>query len=50
MYAPVVSRFITYQVNLGAVERAYLEAIWQLPALQNWVAAAEQETEILSFS
>jgi len=50
MYAPVVSRFITYQVNLGALERAYLEAIWQLPALQNWVAAAEQETEILSFS
>jgi glutathione S-transferase len=49
MYAPVVSRFITYQVKLGSVERAYLEAIWQLPALQNWVAAAEQETETLAF-
>lgn len=47
MYAPVVSRFITYGVTVGKVETAYMDAIWQLPALQDWLAAAEQETEVL---
>ena len=48
MYAPVVSRFVTYGVKLGKVESEYMEAIWQLEAMQNWLAAGEQETEIIS--
>jgi glutathione S-transferase len=45
MFAPVVSRFITYNVKLDAVARAYAEAIWALPAMQEWVAAAHAEPE-----
>lgn len=40
MYAPVVSRFRTYGVQLGSVPQAYADTIWALPAMQNWTAAA----------
>jgi glutathione S-transferase len=43
-YAPVVSRFRTY--GLGGVPRPtaeYMQRIWDLPAMQEWVAAAQQE-------
>ena len=45
LYAPVVSRFITYQVPLDPVCTAYAEAILTLPAMQAWQQAAEAETE-----
>ncbi|NJK99680.1 MAG: glutathione S-transferase family protein [Spirulinaceae cyanobacterium RM2_2_10] len=48
MYAPVVSRFVTYEVELPAIARTYTETLWQLPAMQDWLHAAEQETEVLS--
>lgn len=47
MYAPVALRFITYAVNLDDVSAAYVNAIHQLPATQEWLAAARVETEIL---
>ncbi len=47
MFAPVVSRFVTYGVALDAVEKAYAEAIWELPAMQSWLAASEEEKEVL---
>ncbi len=47
MFAPVVSRFVTYGVALDAVEKAYAGAIWELPAMQSWLAASEEEKEIL---
>jgi glutathione S-transferase len=51
MFAPVVSRFITYDVKLDGVAQAYVEAIWALPAMQEWVEAASNEVEsIYSFS
>jgi glutathione S-transferase len=50
MFAPVVSRFITYDVRLNAVERAYAEAIWTLPTMQEWVAAAYKEEESIDYS
>jgi len=49
MYAPVVSRFHSYGIDLkGAsdtdgVAARYGEAIWQLPALDEWRAAARAE-------
>lgn len=43
MYAPVVLRFRTYQVEVS--NRAYAEAVLALPAMQEWIAAAERETE-----
>ena len=45
MFAPVVSRFVTYDLKLGAVEKAYADAIWQIPAIQSWLDAASQEEE-----
>jgi glutathione S-transferase len=48
MYAPVVLRFRTYEVELPRACRAYMEAMLELPALQEWIAAAERETESIS--
>ena len=46
MYAPVVSRFITYgPVPLGKESAAYLETIRALPAFREWGAGAAAETE-----
>jgi glutathione S-transferase len=47
MYAPVISRFITYDVQLDTVEQAYADAVWSLPAMQDWLAAAVIEPEVL---
>jgi glutathione S-transferase len=42
--APVVSRFVTYGVEpASTAARAYMDAIWALPAMADWVAAARQE-------
>jgi len=45
MYAPVVSRFRTYGVELDPQLAAYAERIWNLPAMQEWREAAEAEKE-----
>ncbi|MGJ3251578.1 MAG: glutathione S-transferase family protein [Elainellaceae cyanobacterium] len=47
MFAPVVSRFMTYCVELDAVSQAYADAIGSLPAMQEWQAAAADETEYI---
>jgi glutathione S-transferase len=47
MYAPVVLRFRTYEVELPPVSRAYADAVLALPALQEWILDAERETESL---
>jgi len=47
MYAPVVLRFRTYEVELPSVCRAYAERVLALPALQAWIADAGRETETL---
>ncbi len=48
MYAPVVTRFITYAVEPGAPLVAYIDRIWNLPAMQEWRAAAVAETEVIA--
>ena len=45
MYAPVVLRFRTYGVALDGAAKGYADAVMALPALQEWVADAEQEAE-----
>jgi glutathione S-transferase len=47
MYAPVVSRFHTYAVEVGAATRAYMSAIMALPAWREWHAAAVVEPWVL---
>lgn len=47
MYAPVCSRFTTYNVKLDAVCAAYCKAIMATPFMQEWIAAAKQEPDEL---
>jgi glutathione S-transferase len=42
-YAPVVSRFLTYGVSPGGVAGQYMEAVWALPAMRDWVEKARAE-------
>lgn len=45
MYAPVVSRFMTYgPVDLAAEAAAYRDMIWSLPAMRAWGEGAARET------
>ncbi|MEG3436482.1 glutathione S-transferase family protein [Pannus brasiliensis CCIBt3594] len=48
MFAPVVLRFVTYGVKLGAIEQEYADTIYNLHNLQAWVEAGVQETEIIA--
>ena len=43
MYAPVVSRFRTYKVELDPGAQAYCDAVWAYPPMQEWAAAATNE-------
>ncbi len=45
MYAPVVTRFKTYDVALDAQARAYCQHIMDLPAMQEWVQVAQAEPD-----
>jgi glutathione S-transferase len=47
MFAPVVSRFHTYEVAVSAGARAYMEAVMALPAFGQWRAAALLEPWVL---
>jgi glutathione S-transferase len=43
IYAPVVSRFITYGIPVPGFAVAYMQAVWEHEWMQSWVAAAENE-------
>jgi glutathione S-transferase len=45
MFAPVVTRFLTYDVKLDKVCEAYCRTIMAMPEMQQWVAAAKLEPE-----
>ena len=45
MFAPVVTRFMTYDVKLDSDCAAYAKAIMAMPAMQEWVEAAKAEPE-----
>ena len=47
-YAPVVMRFMTYDVPLPPVARQYVEAVRALPAVAEWMSAARRETEFVA--
>ncbi len=40
MFAPVASRFTTYNVNLNTTAQTYMDAVQNLPAMQAWSDAA----------
>ncbi|WP_041798652.1 glutathione S-transferase family protein [Rhodopseudomonas palustris] len=43
MYAPVVTRFVTYDVALEPALGAYAGTIMEMPEMREWIAAAQQE-------
>lgn len=43
MYAPVVTRFMTYDVKLEPRLRAYADVIMAMPEMREWVEAAKAE-------
>ena len=45
MYAPVVTRFLTYDVALDAECSAYCRRIMALPEMAEWIAAAKAEPD-----
>ncbi|WP_341704811.1 glutathione S-transferase family protein [Ferrovibrio sp.] len=47
MYAPVCTRFLTYDVKLDETCTAYCRTIMAMPHMQDWVAAAKAEPEEL---
>lgn len=47
IYAPVVSRFLTYGVGVPGFAQAYMEAIWEHEWMQQWIAAAEAEEWVI---
>ena len=47
MYAPVCTRFITYDVALDEPSAGYCRTIMALPLMQEWIAAAKLEPDEL---
>jgi glutathione S-transferase len=45
MYAPVVSRFLTYGVETSAPVKAYMDRVMALPAMTEWRKAAQAEVD-----
>jgi glutathione S-transferase len=46
MFAPVVSRFRTYGVEVNSPARAYMDAVWNLSIVRTWHDAAMAEDYI----
>jgi glutathione S-transferase len=47
MYAPVVTRFRSYAVSLEGEAAAYADAVWNDPAMQEWIAASRVEPQTI---
>jgi glutathione S-transferase len=45
MYAPVLTRFVTYGVELDETIETYRKIMYARPAMQRWIAAAEDEVK-----
>ncbi len=45
MYAPVVSRFVTYGVEVPADVQGYIERMMALPAMRDWGADSKAEVD-----
>ena len=46
-YAPVVSRFISYQIAVPGFAAAYMQALWEHEWTQAWINAAEDEDWVI---
>jgi glutathione S-transferase len=46
-FAPVATRFVTYDVFLAPALRAYVDRLLSHPAVAQWIREAEAETEVI---
>ena len=47
MYAPVVTRIVTYQLPVARFALAYMDAVLHHPFLQDWIASAQEEEWVI---
>ena len=47
MYAPVVTRFVTYDVQLDKTCAGYCAQIMAMPEMREWIAAAREEPDTI---
>ena len=47
MFAPVVTRFVTYSIPVPRYAAAYMEAILALPWMREWIEAAQDEPWVI---
>jgi glutathione S-transferase len=47
MYAHIVLRFNSYQIDVGDIEKEYMNNILAIPSLKEWIAEGIQEKEHL---
>jgi glutathione S-transferase len=47
VYAPIVSRFMTYAIGVPGFAVNYMQAVWEHEWLQSWVEAAEAEEWVI---
>ena len=46
-YAPVVSRFISYQIPVPGFAETYMSSVWEHEWMQQWIAASEDEEWVI---
>jgi glutathione S-transferase len=47
MYAPVCTRFLTYDVKLDPVSAGYCQTVMAMPVMQEWIEGAKAEPDEL---
>jgi glutathione S-transferase len=47
MFAPVVTRFVTYSLPVARFAPAYMQAVLLHPFMQDWIGAAQEEEWVL---
>lgn len=45
MYAPVVSRFVTYGIQVPQAVQAYMDRVMALPGMKDWGVASQKEID-----
>lgn len=50
MFIPVALRFVTYGIGLDQTSQAYVDTVLAHPPVQEWIAAARRETDVIESS
>ncbi len=47
MFAPVVTRIVTYQLPIARFAHGYMQAMFEHPFMQDWIAGAQEEEWVI---